>query len=285
MRIFTLAEAGHYCQRYYPRGGDAELEVETFRKRRIPKPRQLREGEAIFEEFRCSSLQEAERCLFLAASQYRRSLDLMLASSAPWAHVTLYYGAWYCAHAISSMVGLTVLGGWIVDVESGTPGKQVLRVRRIGRGQGEESSTYKGSHQRFWDLFYRAMAPLSLRVQPSHSVGLTPVANDITWQISQRNEINYNTSSALKVVVDFDRSFNRENFPSCLPGPLGTQYRLLEALLGLSMSLAARVGLATDALADIGSPGSLSEKVLERVFHCAAPGLVSHSEKRSLFGR
>ena len=101
MRIFTIDGAGHYCGQFERNVGTVNQTLEEFKKTRLEGRNRINEGTALFDEYRACALRDADRCLLLAASHYRRALDLMVPSSSHWAHVTLYYGTWFAAHALS----------------------------------------------------------------------------------------------------------------------------------------------------------------------------------------
>lgn len=123
MQIFTLHEAADYCGSFHGLAGDPANSIDAFHQNHVGnRQRAMREGTALFAGFRDCSLRDVERSLFFAASMYRRSLDMMLASSASWAHVTLYYGAWYASRAILGMFGCTIFYHSVVDVGSGVSG-------------------------------------------------------------------------------------------------------------------------------------------------------------------
>lgn len=273
MQLFGTAEATHFCSSYrsVPAvAGKRPANIGWTSGNR-------KEGSNDFDEVRAALLEDAERGLFFAAAHYRRALDLMVAASAGWAQVTLYYGSWYAAHAILGMFGSAVLRGkMVVQVAASSPGSQVLRI-------GNEKSTYRGSHQRFWDLFYRAVAPLRVRVSPALAVALTPVSSDPAWQIERRNAVNYDTARLLTLASKFNSSFDKDSFPTCLPGSLGTQFRLTEGLVEVGFSLATSVGLKTAVLGGAWSGCSdLRDCVREAVYSENAPGLVRKSRKSAL---
>lgn len=153
-RIFSETEAEHFCSSFTSSFGVSENSIEYFQQYILGDQRIIiREGTPQFNQFRDCILRETERLLFLAVSHYRRSLDLMIASSSPWAHVTLYYGAWYTAKALLSMFGCSIYYKVVIDVEKGEPGNQELLLRQIGNKSGQISTTYTTSHQKFWDFF------------------------------------------------------------------------------------------------------------------------------------
>ena len=153
MRVFSILGAGHYCGNFQHISSVPQESLEDFNKRRLNSTRFIVEGTALFDEYRACALRDIERCLFLSSSHYRRALDLMIPSSSHWAHVTLYYGSWFAAHAILGMFGCQVLHNHVVEVEQSTPGSQRLNRIRIGTGQNQFSLKEKGSHRQFWEVF------------------------------------------------------------------------------------------------------------------------------------
>jgi len=222
-------------------------------------------------------LREIERCLFYAVSQYRRSLDLMIASASAWAHITLYYGSWFASNALLHMHGCSVFSNpaRVVDVKTAKPGKQELQV-------GKANSSYRGSHRKYWDLFYRAMNSLKPLVDQKFSVVLTPISGDPVWQIDQRNQINYDTFRSLSISKDFKTNFDGDKFPSCLHGTLNTQFTILELLLELSFSLASNYSLKTDALDFFNNTTSLKSKIKKYIYREKSSGLIRKTKKSKI---
>ena len=284
MQLFGISDASYFCNGFAPIQGDATGSLAAFQRKYLTSAnRTLSEGSPLFNSHRACMLREVERCLFLSVSQYRRALDLMIASASPWAHVTLYYGGWYAAHAILGMFGCTILDStWVVDVRRRTPGSQEMRRRRIGNKAGQEPTTCKGSHRIFWELFYRAVTPLRPQVLPKIAAVLSPVANDPAWLIAHRNDANYDTFRGLRLVNDFQRSFSTQHFPGSLPGVLGTQWRVSEGLLGLGFLFAHQLGLQTDALSSLGSYSSFRQAVAKLIYEVRAQGLVRKTIKAQL---
>jgi hypothetical protein len=80
----------------------------------------------------------------------------------------------------------------VVDVERGTPGAQELRIhRRLSSPNGAA-----GSHRAFWDFFYDAAASIAAWAPTSLATALNPVNGDFAWQISERNDVNYDMFNA-----------------------------------------------------------------------------------------
>ena len=288
MRILGEDEARYYCSQFGQSIGQstglAEGSIENFRESIFGKRScTVDEGTTSFQQYRDCSLRDVERSFFFAVSHYRRSLDLMIPSSSPWAHVTLYYGSWFASRALLGIFGCTIFSSnFVIDVDTGSPGNQKLRYRRIGKGEGRENTTYNGSHERYWDLYYRAVNSLKPMVDPHYSPALSPISSDPVWQIVNRNKINYDSFVGFDLAKDFDQSFSKSSFPSCLPGTLGTQFRVLEILIELVYSYFCRFCLSTDALHQLRSPVSLRDKVCHLIYDEKPPGLVRKT-KKSIF--
>ncbi len=282
MNIFGIAEAEHYCSSFKATTGVSTRSIDSFQANQLGSNRRIiKEGLNLYDKYRDCSLRDIERSLFFAVSLYRRCLDLMIPSASSWAHVMLYYGNWHASRALLGMFGCTIFNRVVVDIQRGTPGKQELRLQKIGSGKGQQPTTYKGSHRRFWDFFYRAVKPLYPMVKNHLAPALSPVGGNCVWQIEKRNELNYDSWIALELVRKFNKSFAEHSFPSSLPGPMASQYVILEQLLELTFSYAHQFNLQTDALEKLGQPGSLTDMIAELVYRKKAPELVGRT-KRSM---
>jgi len=266
LALFGVAEARHYCRTFNGSAGPSEGSLDAYVA--LGPARSLREGTAEFDQYRDCSLRDVERRVFMAVSHYRRSLDLMTPGAAWWAHVTLYYGSFFSAGALLSMFGGRVLKNARIEVKSSRPGNQEL-VAIAGSG-----STYSGSHQRFWDLFYSSVRSLVPVVDAPLRIALTPVNNRATWQIESRNLVNYDSFHSIALAGDFQNGFDRRNFPMSLPGMLRTQFEVLEALLLLTLEFAGQFGLVTDALRALVPVGPRRTKLRRLVFEDRPPGLL-----------
>ena len=282
MQIFEIKEASHYCSSFFQVTGIAERSLSEFQRTRFKGPRSFSEGTCLFDEYRACSMREVDRLLFLAASQYRRSLDAMIASASPWAHVTLYYGCYFTACALLSMFGCSIFHKRVVDVENRFPGQQKLRVRKIGNGRGQQETTYNGAHRQFWDLFYRAVVSLRPNVPKHLAVALTPVSNDPVWLISRRNDVNYNSYESIRLIQDFQSNFSKQSFPGKLPGILATQWGIFELLLELAFDFVHQFNIQTDALSSLTTWGTLPPTVRQLVYGDHPPGLVQKTIKHKL---
>ena len=284
MRAFSLEGARHYCRPLELPLKAAAQSLEDFRRTQLATQKSIREGSSLFEEFRACALRDIERSLFLSASHYRRALDLMVPSSSHWAHVTLYYGAWFAAHAILGMFGCEVLNGHIIDVKRSTPGTQEFSVQRIVNGPGGYYVTQRGSHQKFWEIFYKATASIKPFVASSVSQTLSPVSNSNVWLVEQRNNVNYNTVASVALAGQFNTTFSDAVFPASLPSTLNTQYQVCEGLLSVGCSFATDFGLTTDALDILSSLVPFNQRVRELVYNSTVPDLVARSKGDELFG-
>src|SRR6266516_4758285 len=130
MHLFDITEAHHFCApltAYTPGTGQS---LSSFH-RSLPKgSTRLHEGTTQFDIHRVSLLNAVERWILFGVADYRRALDMFIPSNAPWAHVTLYYSSFFAANAILGMFGAWSHLKRLVDVESGIPHSQVLRIAK-----------------------------------------------------------------------------------------------------------------------------------------------------------
>ena len=285
LKHFSIQEAKHYCSSFQPRGGDAEQSLDEFSLAHFKGPRAIREGSTLFENFRACALRETERYIFLSASHFRRALDLMVPSAIHWAHVTLYYGAWYAAHGLLGMLGCSVLNtrnNKVIYVSKSTPGNQELYVETIGKGK--YYVTHRGSHQRFWEIFYKTVPTVRVLLNdPAISAALTPVANNTNWLINQRNRFNYDSKNGIDLSSAFKSTFAEDDFPNCLPGELNTQFRICEGLIRASFSFASQFGLTTDALDVLDSAQPINQKILNVIYSSKLPNLLEKTAYKDIF--
>ena len=282
MQLLGFPEAQHYCAAFTARPGDAALSLRTYRRLHLKAGKILVEHTPALENYRACSLRDAERLLLLAASHYRRTLDLLVASASPWASVTAYYGSFHAARAILAMFGSAVFDWIVVDVRTSAPGNQELAVRRIGNNLGEEPSVFTGTHEQFWELFYNSVPPLVGFVDRSLAPILTPISGNPAWLTQTRNKLNYDSYSAIAAAADFQDLFAPPGFPASLPGELNTMYAVMEGLIVIAFSLAKQLSLNTDALLRLDPAGTLRVKTRSLVYTARSPSLVSRTKKRAL---
>ena len=276
MNIFGLPEAEHYCRGFQNSAGPATGSLTRYVSEVLRGVGLVREGTAEFDRYRDCALREVERLLFLAVSNYRRALDLMMPGASSWAHVTLYYSSYFCGRAL-----LGLFGGWIgskmvVEVAASEPGHQILTVNK------KVETTYSGSHERFWDLFYRAVAPLVPWINPEMRFAITPVSGMVTWQTQNRNDVNYDSFSACRLAGNFHATFDVRRFPTSLPGSLSTQFTVSEGLLLVTTRFVREFGLMTDALHGLGRGKSRRAKMERLIFRDQAPRLIRRTRWRSI---
>ena len=284
MKIFTLRGAQHYCTNFQAVGNVSQSSLDDFNNNLPDSVRFINEGTTRFNEYRASALRDAERCLFLASSHYRRALDLMIPSASHWAFVTLYYGSWFAANAILAMFGCRVFYEHVVEVERSTPGNQRLSRLKIGNRQNQFPFTKRGSHQRFWEAFYATAPHFSGMADQNYVHLLSPIAGDTMWLIHQRNRVNYKMVDSIELRNLFVSNFTRRAFPNGLPGELSTQFSVCEGLLHIGVSFASQFGLSTDALNSLGPISTFREIVRRNVYWPIAPRLVPISRGQQTFG-
>lgn len=277
MNLFGIPEAHHFCKSFNARAGNCTGPIQQFVEAGLRGHASIKEGTPVFEDYRDCSLRDTERCIFLSMCLYRRSLDLMMPGSSSWAHVTLYYSSFYAARAL-----LGLFGGWVnrngkkyIEVSKARPGSQELAVRSA-------VSTFGGSHQKFWELFYDSMAALIPWVDSKYRFAIQPVTGKPDWLISNRNDVNYDTHTAFQLIRKFQTDFDKSSFPGSLPGVLGTQYGVADGLLSILLQFAKQFGIATDALDLITPSGSRKHKSHRLIFKAKPLKLLSDSKLSSL---
>jgi hypothetical protein len=275
MRIFDISEAEHFCTAlpaHVPGVGQSLAALHNTLGRTL-----LVEGTTYFDAHRVSLLNSVERWILFGVSDYRRALDMFVASNAPWAHVTLYYSAFFAANAILGMFGAWVHIERLVDVENGAPTSQTFRVHKKFRSP----SGYRGSHQIFWDFYYEACNSIGPLAPPELQAATVPVKSDRGWLIRARNEVNYDTFAAFDSSVEFNASFNPKKLRS-VTGALGMQLEVTEGMLKLALHFANSFGVNSFALDALGSTGKRGS-VLRSLVTKTPPGLATQSELQEMF--
>lgn len=273
MQLFDITEAGYFCRplpAFVPGAGQS---LASFHDKL--RATRLAEGSQYFEVHRLSLLNAVERWILFGLADYRRALDMLIPSCAPWAHVTLYYSSFFAANAILGMFGAWVNFGRLVDVERGSSGSQVLRItRRVKAPNG-----YTGNHQVFWDFFYEGCNSISPWVPKSLQPVVVPVNNDRIWQIRARNEVNYDMASAFDGAIRFNQVFNPKKLRS-LRGPLAQQLEVTEGMLELAIHFAKHFQVHSFAYEGLGT--GTSAKVLRALVTKAPPGVTTQSALQHL---
>lgn len=230
----------------------------------------LAEGAANFNAFRDHAHGEVERCLFLGASNYRRALGLLSPVASPWAFTTLYYAAFFSASAL-----LGALGAWkiardrIIQVDITRPGAQKFSIRN-------HISSYKGSHEKFWDFYFFNSSVLVPKASASERFALSPISSDVTWLISRRNGINYDTYKAIELANDLKARFDPANMPRSLPGELSTLYRFVDSLMSLTIRVVSAVGINSGAMSSLSGEADLMDRLREIILVESPPEVPIH---------
>jgi hypothetical protein len=244
-RSLTTTQAMHFARWPTIAARTPPESYKGYLKTKLTPGQVIQEPSSTYDVFRCHALREADRALFLSLSNYRRSLDLLTTSSASWAWVTSYYSAFYSASAILGMLGVSLDPfEVIVGVEKGNPNGQRLIVQEFTRRVTLAQST----HEAFWEMFDRLVAPVRREFPPKLQDATKPSEEGVEWQIRMRNSQNYDTFAAIDTARQFAGSFRRDNFPGCLSGDFEIQYETTVGLINLALWLSHYVGLSTDAL-------------------------------------
>ena len=235
-----------------------------------PKAVVLQEGTPQFDQVRTCLLRECDRTLFLSASCFARALESLRASSAYWTAVGLYYSCFFAATAILGMFGCWFKRQrtWIEAVAV-TPGGQKLAVR------DKKYSKITGSHEAFWDGYYRTVQFLTNYVDPAIAMALVPVANDPAWLAKYRKEVNYEPETAFALMDDFRGAFDATAIPACFPGRFSTELQVAQAFISCARFLAEDLKLVTDAH---GRLGSRRDDICGLVTNTAAPELTAFAQ-------
>ena len=268
MRLFDMPEARHFCRplpAYLPGVGQS---LPAFHNNLHVT--RLTEGTPHFDAHRVSLLNAVERWILFGVADYRRALDMFIPSNAPWGHVTLYYSSFFAANAILGMFGAWVHHERVVDVDQGTVNNQALRISRRVRSP----SGYTGSHRVFWDLFYEGYNAIAGWVPAALQPSTAPVNNDRIWQITARNEVNYDMFRAFEAASFIQNSFNARRLRS-LHGPLAQQLETTEGMLKLALYFANDFGVSSFPYEGLGT--GTRAKVLRALVTKVPPGLTTQS--------
>jgi len=195
---------------------------------------------------------------------------MLVPVAAPWVQVTLYYSSFFAG----GWIGQTKTGNRVVDVERGVPGSQALRVhRRLASPAG-----VVGPHKTFWDFFYDAAASISAWAPPALEPALKPVNGDFSWQIPERNSVNYDMFHAWAASALGNIQPRKAQDAS---GPLRLQLETTERMLHLGLWFAKAVALSSTALVGCGGTGT-RHQVQRRLVTQRAPSMVTQSQLSAL---
>jgi hypothetical protein len=273
MRLFDITEARHFCRPLPAHVAGAGQSLAAFHN--SLRTTRLTEGTIYFDVHRVSLLNAVERWILFGIADYRRALDMLIPSNAPWAHVTLYYSSFFAANAILGMFGAWVHYERLVDVDLGTANNQILRIAR----RVHSPSGYKGSHRVFWDLFYEGCNTISPWVPTELQSTTAPVNNDRVWQITARNEVNYDMLSAFDGAIFLGSSFKPKKLRS-FSGPLGQQLEVTEGMLKLALHFANLFGVSSFAYEGLGT--GTRAKILRALVTRVPPSLATQSVLQDL---
>lgn len=280
MTLFDLPQSKHYCASRSSGAGLSQSLPQFLAT--LPKARQiLTEGTTEFRVHQSNVLDSVERWIVFALAHYRRAFEMLTPISAPWAQVTLYYSSFFAANAL-----LGIFGGWmgnvkavtwVIDVQRGTAGSQELQIIRGYKAP----SGAKGSHRVFWDYFYsQANADIAPWSPLSLLRALEPVNSDTSWQIKERNDVNYDMYHAWQSTLLFASTFNRARLDS-LSGPPALQLEKTGQLIRLALHFANEVGMGGGGIQDCGVSGARAN-VQRRLVTKSPPQLISQSELPTL---
>jgi hypothetical protein len=275
MNLFDLKPGGEYFCRPFtappaPAAQSVKQLVDSW-----PGVTHLTEGDSRFETYRTALLSSVERWLLYSTSNYRRALDMLVAASAPWAHVTLYYSSFFAANALLGMFGGFVKSEGkrtVVDVVTQAAGSQQFLITR----QAPVPLPATGSHGVFWAYFYNA-APHITAWAPSALTGaLVPPGNHL-WQTDARNAVNYDMYQAFQASEHFKNGFDPAHYPASVTGNLGQQLETTERILELAATFARDLKLDCFGLDGL-SPTKGRIKTQSRLVKAALPRLVKKSQ-------
>lgn len=276
MRLFDLPQAKHFCAPLPTSNHGLEQSLPAFHVA-LKHASRLQEGTAHFDIHRTNVLMSVERWLLFSIGHYRRALEMLVPASAPWAQVTLYYASFFSANAVMAMfggwVGQTINGSRVVDVQKGAPGQQELRILRGSSARSPNG--VRGSHRTFWDFYYDAVPAVAAWAPASLVSALSPVNGDYAWQISSRNDVNYDMFHAWRALTDFCGTFKPAKLKT-LSGPLRLQLDATEQIIRLALFFASELSLSSFALANCGFTGNRTQ-VQRRLVKQQVPALLNQS--------
>jgi hypothetical protein len=271
--LFDFSEARHFCQPLAaPAPGVGQSLAEFHDKRGKAR---LVAGTSDFDIHRVSLLNAVERWILFGVADYRRALDMLIPSNAPWAHVTLYYSSFFAANAILGMFGAWVQIRRLVDVENGDVSNQILKVTK----NIKSPNGYPGSHQVFWDLFYEGYSKFSPWIPKELESATAPVNSNRVWQIDTRNEVNYDMFWAHQGALNFKKHFKPNKLRS-LRGSLAQQFEVTEAMLQVAIYFANKLGVSSVPYE--GLETGLRPVALRRLVTKVPPNLATQSVLQDL---
>ena len=106
--------------------------------------------------------------------------------------------------------------------------------------------------------------------------------SDRIWQITARNDVNYDMHSAFGGAKFFGINFNPKKLRS-LPGSLGQQVEVTEGMLKLAIYFAGHFGVHSFAYEGLGT--GTRAKVFRELVTKSTPGMVHQSALQDLLFR
>jgi len=277
MKLFGKTAAKHFCGAFDPRQPSVAIEelfVRSLAKRSVP----FVESEPLFQSYRSNLLRNSDRNFFLGVSGFRRALDMFTPSAVAWANTSLYYAGFFAAQAILGMHGCWVPGPIrrrrvVVGPVKESPGAQAIAV------ENAFPSSYTGSHQVFWDVYYKAMTPLATWAKPEHGSAVLPISNNPLWSIERRNKYNYRSFDSFLLMNRCRSGFQANRFPTTLEPDVAGQFDLTKALLLYCADSAQEHGLETDVHEGFKMRGAAIRSL---IFNTPTPSLGQHGQERML---
>ena len=107
-----------------------------------------------------------------------------------------------------------------------------------------------------------------------------PVNNDRVWQITARNEVNYDMFNAFDGAMLLENTFNPKRLRS-LTGPLSQQLEVTEGMLKLALYFADLFGVSSFGYEGLAT--GARAKMLRALVTKVPPGLVTQSVLQDLF--
>lgn len=277
MRPLSRDGAKYFCGNYSGHPPQA-TDIRDLYDSVLDKKALFKEKDPVYGQYRDCLLRESDRAFFLAISCFRHALDGFTGSASFWAYVTLYYSSWFAAQSILGMFGCWVRGARkgfriVVEASQQIPGSQEFKIEK------NYSSSYSGSHQLFWDAYYRAMKNVVFWTDQSLLVAVTPINNNPTWAIDRRNMVNYQSLQTFKLMDDYKAKFDQAIFPDSLPGDMLTQFQLSRAMLLFCAERAVEFGLRTDVFSPFGTR---VDAIRDLIYNANPTNLSSHAEQARL---
>lgn len=202
------------------------------------------EGSPTFDELRDTLLREAERNFYLSFACYASALKCLGSGTVFWSGVSLYYSSFLAAKSLMCLFGCWIESpaSWL-EVTNTSLGQITLERRR---SRYIHTNKKAGSHQVFWDAFYRFSPALTSYVTAEQGIVISPIQNDNYWLIDTRNRINYEPNKSFEYIRDYASAFNPAQIPQSFPGDYGTLIRVSKAFLSLVKDTGTSFNLLTD---------------------------------------